>query len=75
LQSKFEIPSDRREILMAKLTRVMGDKWRNWKCSLKQKYYDETKSIAQIVSKPPERVEIQQWAEIVFFWFSEAGQV
>lgn len=60
---------------MSKLIRKMGDLWRSWKCSLKQKYFDETKSIAQVIAKPPQRVEIQQWADIVFFWYSEVGQV
>ncbi|KAF7839320.1 uncharacterized protein G2W53_007802 [Senna tora] len=65
--SKFEIPCERREILMDKLTRSMGEKWRNWKFSLKEKHYDETKSIVQVIAKPPQRVEIQQWTQLVFF--------
>ncbi|KAF7823821.1 uncharacterized protein G2W53_021965 [Senna tora] len=72
--SKFEIPNDRREILKKKLIRSMGDKWRNWKCSLREKYYSETKSIAQVIGLPPERVEIPQWSEIVLFWYSKDGQ-
>ncbi|KAF7826607.1 hypothetical protein G2W53_017771 [Senna tora] len=72
--SKFEIPCERREILMDKITRSMGEKWRNWKCSLKEKHYDATKSIVQVIAKPPQRVEIQQWVQLVFFWYSEDGQ-
>ncbi|KAF7812219.1 uncharacterized protein G2W53_033195 [Senna tora] len=72
--SKFEIPNDRREILKKKLIRSMGDNWRNWKCSLRGKYYSETKSIAQVIGLPPERVEIQQWLEILLFWYSKDGQ-
>ncbi|KAF7835600.1 uncharacterized protein G2W53_010459 [Senna tora] len=52
---------------MEKLTRSMGENWRNWKCSLKEKHYDETKSIVQVIAKPSQRVEIQEWTQLVFF--------
>lgn len=53
----------------------MGEKWRNWKCSLKAKYYDETKTAAQIVATAPLTVNREHYADLVAYWFSKEGQV
>ncbi|CAL5349893.1 unnamed protein product [Camellia sinensis] len=52
----------------------MGEKWRNWKCSLKAKYYDETKTAAQIVATAPLTVNREHYADHVAYWFSKEGQ-
>ncbi|XP_028071336.1 uncharacterized protein LOC114273728 isoform X2 [Camellia sinensis] len=52
----------------------MGEKWRNWRCSLKAKYYDETKTEAQIVATVPLTVNHEHYADLVAYWFSKEGQ-
>ncbi|CAL5327670.1 unnamed protein product [Camellia sinensis] len=75
IESKFAIPQDeRRDMIRHRTLKSMGEKWRNWKCSLKAKYYDETKTAAQIVAIAPLTVNREHYADLVAYWFSKEGQ-
>ncbi|THG19364.1 hypothetical protein TEA_004041 [Camellia sinensis var. sinensis] len=75
IESKFAIPQDeRRDMIRHRILKSMGEKWRNWKCSLKAKYYDETKTAAQIVATAPLTVNLEHYADLVAYWFSKEGQ-
>ncbi|XP_028101154.1 uncharacterized protein LOC114300488 [Camellia sinensis] len=75
IESKFAIPQDeRRDMIRHRTLKSMGEKWRNWKCSLKEKYYDETKTAAQIVATVPLTVNREHYADLVAYWFSKEGQ-
>ncbi|GMP88321.1 hypothetical protein CsSME_00040355 [Camellia sinensis var. sinensis] len=75
IESKFAIPQDeRRDMIRHRTLKSMGEKWRNWKCSLKAKYYDETKTAAQIVATAPLTVNREHYADLVAYWFSKEGQ-
>ncbi|CAL5328442.1 unnamed protein product [Camellia sinensis] len=75
IESKFAIPQDeRRDMIRHRTLKSMGEKRRNWKCSLKAKYYDETKTAAQIVATAPLTVNREHYADLVAYWFSKEGQ-
>ncbi|CAL5321699.1 unnamed protein product [Camellia sinensis] len=65
---------ERRDMIRHRTLKSMGEKWRNWKCSLKAKYYDETKTAAQIVATAPLTVNREHYADLVAYWFSKEGQ-
>ncbi|CAL5374259.1 unnamed protein product [Camellia sinensis] len=66
---------ERRDMIRHRTLKSMGEKWRNWKCSLKAKYYDETKTAAQIVATVPLTVNREHYADLVAYWFSKEGQL
>ena len=77
IQSKFHISKNEEERKIIKLLTLkgLGEKWRNWKCTLKAKRYDESKTVARIVAKAPSIVNHQDFATVVNFWFSRDGLV
>ena len=77
IQSKFHISKneEERKIIKRLTLKGLGEKWRNWKCTLKAKRYDESKTVAGIVAKAPSIVNHQDFATVVNFWFSRDGLV
>lgn len=54
----------------------MNIKWKQWKCDLKAKAFDPSKTEEKIASVVPDcRVDPDQYRELVHHWFSEEAQV
>ncbi|KAB1228326.1 hypothetical protein CJ030_MR6G010350 [Morella rubra] len=52
----------------------LGEKWRNYKCSLKHKFFNEAFTPQHVKSKAPTNVNLEQFYNLVDFWYSDAGQ-
>ncbi|KAE9444850.1 hypothetical protein C3L33_23252, partial [Rhododendron williamsianum] len=72
--SKFFIPDDERDLIKHNTLKSLGEKLRAWRCSLKAKYYDESKTAAQVVATAPATVNQEQYADLVSYWYSTDGQ-
>ena len=77
IQSKFHISKNEEErTIIKRLTlKGLGEKLRNWKCALKAKHYDESKTMAMIVAEAPRTLQHQDFSALVNFWFSKKGLV
>lgn len=54
----------------------MSTKWRCWKYELKQRSYDPTMTVDEIVASQTDgRVETGQFKKLVESWFTEDKQV
>ncbi|KAG5563804.1 hypothetical protein RHGRI_000114 [Rhododendron griersonianum] len=73
--SKFFIPDNERDLIKHNTLKSLGEKLRAWRCSLKAKYYDESKTAAQVVATAPATVNQKQYADLVSYWYSTDGQV
>lgn len=71
MQLKFDIPEIGEEFIIKSL----ANKWRGWKCTLKKMYFDPAKSVEEHLSKVPERVDEEQWKQLIIYWSSEEGKV
>ncbi|KAI8541006.1 hypothetical protein RHMOL_Rhmol08G0029300 [Rhododendron molle] len=74
IESKFFIPDDERDQIKNNTLKSLGEKLRAWRCSLKAKYYDESKTAAQVVATAPPTVNPEQYADLVSYWYSTDGQ-
>ncbi|KAI8571526.1 hypothetical protein RHMOL_Rhmol01G0126600 [Rhododendron molle] len=74
--SKFAIPENdsAKEAIKKKTLKLLGTRLRDWRCTLKSKYFDETKTVAQIVATAPPTVNREHFADLVRYWFSEEGK-
>ncbi|KAB1204727.1 hypothetical protein CJ030_MR8G012799 [Morella rubra] len=52
----------------------LGEKWRNYKCSLKQKFFDEAFTPQYVKNNAPTDVNLEQFCKLVDFWYSDAGR-
>ncbi|KAG5544088.1 hypothetical protein RHGRI_016736 [Rhododendron griersonianum] len=75
IESKFFIPDNERDLIKHNTLKSLGEKLRAWRCSLKAKYYDESKTAAQVVATAPATVNQEQYADLVSYWYSTDGQV
>ncbi|KAB1210354.1 hypothetical protein CJ030_MR6G024139 [Morella rubra] len=50
------------------------EKWRNYKCSLKQKFFDEAFTPQYVKNNAPTDVNLEQFCKLVDFWYSDAGR-
>lgn len=65
-----------RDAVKKRFLKDLGEKWKNWKCDLKDKYFDEACTPDVIVSRcPVDMVNREQWVDLVRFWFSDEGMV
>ncbi|KAG5521799.1 hypothetical protein RHGRI_034130 [Rhododendron griersonianum] len=65
---KFDFsPGHRRWILKS-----LSKKWRNWKATVKRDHYDSDLPIEEQIHSPPDRVQADQWKEIVKYWHEDA---
>nr|DAD37101.1 TPA_asm: hypothetical protein HUJ06_007742 [Nelumbo nucifera] len=55
----------------------LGKKWRDWKSTLKKKYYDPDSHSADAlpIEQLGNQVDAHQWKILVQFWRSEKGTV
>jgi hypothetical protein len=54
----------------------MNMKWKQWKCSIKEKTFDASKTEEEVASaKLDSRVDRSQYRELVHHWFSVEAQV
>ncbi|KAF7112612.1 hypothetical protein RHSIM_RhsimUnG0210900 [Rhododendron simsii] len=74
--SKFAIPENNsaREAIKKKTLKLLWTRLRDWRCTLKGKYFDEAKTAAQIVATAPPIVNHEHFADLVRYWFSEEGK-
>ncbi|KAL2942329.1 L-lactate dehydrogenase B chain [Bienertia sinuspersici] len=57
------------------ILKSLGHKWRDYKCLLKGKGYDDDTDINTLYDNyPDDDVEYDQWVSLVNFWRSEEGQ-
>ncbi|KAL2903462.1 Tumor necrosis factor, partial [Bienertia sinuspersici] len=57
------------------ILKSIGHKWRDYKCLLKGKGYDDDTGINTLYDNcPDDDVEYDQWVSLVNFWRSEEGQ-
>ncbi|KAG5560428.1 hypothetical protein RHGRI_003668 [Rhododendron griersonianum] len=75
IESKFFIPDNERDLIKHNTLKSLGEKLRAWRCSLKEKYYDESKTAAQVVATAPAIVNQEQYGDLVSYWYSTDGQV
>lgn len=71
VQSKFDGIKDYKEWIMKSL----GKKWKDYKCTLKRKFYEIYKTDEERIANCPETVIPEQWEKLVYFWSSPEGQV
>ncbi|OAY76594.1 hypothetical protein ACMD2_25232, partial [Ananas comosus] len=51
-----------------------GRKWRDYKCSLKARYFDDLASLDEMYKKVPEDIVRDQWISLVNFWKTETAK-
>ncbi|KAL2896395.1 hypothetical protein RDABS01_038179, partial [Bienertia sinuspersici] len=56
------------------ILKSIGLKWKDYKCYLKGRYYDDDTDINIVQDKCPSDVENDQWISLVNFWRSEEGK-
>ncbi|KAM1022768.1 hypothetical protein ACFX2I_043654 [Malus domestica] len=47
---------------------VIGNRWRDWKCQVKQRWYDSYLTDEQRLSFTPPQVTTDQWKRLVKYW-------
>jgi hypothetical protein len=76
LQKRFTIPEPPLgDIVKSWFLKDLGEKWRNYKCSLKQKFFDEAFTPQYVKNNAPTDVNLEQFCKLVDFWYSDAGRV
>nr|XP_028949345.1 TMV resistance protein N-like [Malus domestica] len=50
------------------LSSVIGNRWRDWKCRVKQRWYDAYLTDEQRLSFTPPQVTTDQWKTLVKYW-------
>ncbi|KAM1365372.1 hypothetical protein ACFX13_044379 [Malus domestica] len=48
--------------------KVIGNRWRDWKCRVKQRWYDSYLTDEQRLSFTPPQVTTDQWKRLVKYW-------
>ncbi|KAB1225751.1 hypothetical protein CJ030_MR1G019930 [Morella rubra] len=75
LQKRFTIPEPPLgDIVKSWFLKDLGEKWRNYKCSLKQKFFDEAFTPQYVKNNAPTDVNLEQFCKLVDFWYSDAGR-
>ncbi|KAF7146741.1 hypothetical protein RHSIM_Rhsim04G0054800 [Rhododendron simsii] len=76
IRSKFLIPENSlvSEAIKRYTLKLLGTRLRDWRCTLKNKYFDEAKTAAQIVATAPPTVNREHFADLVSYWFSDEGK-
>ncbi|KAB1228239.1 hypothetical protein CJ030_MR7G005009 [Morella rubra] len=74
-KKRFTIPEPPLgDIVKSWFLKDLGEKWRNYKCSLKQKYFDEAFTPQYVKNNAPTDVNLEQFCKLVDFWYSDAGR-
>ncbi|KMT09389.1 hypothetical protein BVRB_6g128710 isoform A [Beta vulgaris subsp. vulgaris] len=56
------------------ILKSVGFKWKDYKCYLKGKYYNDDEDITILHNRCPTDVDNNQWISLVNFWRSDEGQ-
>ncbi|KAB1213541.1 Myosin-5 [Morella rubra] len=73
-EKRFTIPEPPLgDIVKSWFLKDLGEKWRNYKCSLK-KYFDEAFTPQYVKSNAPTDVNLEQFCKLVDFWYSDVGR-
>ncbi|KAB1206029.1 hypothetical protein CJ030_MR7G009258 [Morella rubra] len=62
------------DIVKSWFIKDLGEKWRNYKCSLKQEIFDEAFTPQYVKNNAPTDVNLEQFCKLVDFWYSDAGR-
>ncbi|KAB1216539.1 hypothetical protein CJ030_MR4G023048 [Morella rubra] len=74
-KKRFTIPEPPLgDIVKSWFLKDLGEKWRNYKCSLKLKYFDEAFTPQYVKNNAPTDVNLEQFCKLVDFWYSDAGR-
>ncbi|KAE9455717.1 hypothetical protein C3L33_12382, partial [Rhododendron williamsianum] len=57
------------------ILRSLLKKWRNWKATVKRDNFDSDLPIEEQIHSPPDRVQADQWKELVKYWHEDAKKV
>ncbi|KAB1216461.1 hypothetical protein CJ030_MR4G002246 [Morella rubra] len=75
MTKRFTIPEPPLgDIVKSWFLKDLREKWRNYKCSLKQKYFDEAFTPQYVKNNAPTDVNLEQFCKLVDFWYSDAGR-
>ncbi|KAB1203794.1 hypothetical protein CJ030_MR8G016822 [Morella rubra] len=75
MTKRFTIPEPPLgDIVKSWFLKDLGEKWRNYKCSLKQKFFDEAFTPQYVKNNAPTDVNLEQFCKLVDFWYSDAGR-
>ncbi|XP_058775086.1 uncharacterized protein LOC131649340 [Vicia villosa] len=75
IETIFEFVPPMNDIAKQMLKLEMNIKWKQWKCDLKSKAFDPSKTEEEVASFIPDcRVDPDQYRELVHHWFSEEAQ-
>ncbi|KAB1199650.1 hypothetical protein CJ030_MR0G018441 [Morella rubra] len=76
MTKRFTIPEPPLgDIVKSWFLKDLGEKWRNYKCSLKQKFFDEAFTPQYVKNNAPTDVNLEQFCKLVDFWYSDAGRI
>lgn len=65
---KFDISLGHKKLIFKSISK----KWRNWKATVKRTNFDPDLSIEEQIHSPPDRVQADQWKELVKYWHGDA---
>ncbi|KAG5514584.1 hypothetical protein RHGRI_035854 [Rhododendron griersonianum] len=54
------------------ILRSLSKKWRNWKATVKRDNFDSDLPIEEQIHSPPDRVQADQWKELIKYWHGDA---
>ncbi|KAG5524801.1 hypothetical protein RHGRI_031458 [Rhododendron griersonianum] len=54
------------------ILRSLSKKWRNWKATMKRDNFDSDLPIEEQIHSPPDRVQADQWKELIKYWHGDA---
>ncbi|KAB1219736.1 hypothetical protein CJ030_MR3G005745 [Morella rubra] len=75
IPKRFTIPEPPLgDIFKSWFIKDLGEKWRNYKCSLKQKFFDEAFTPQYVKNNAPTDINLEQFCKLVDFWYSDAGR-
>ncbi|KAI8559463.1 hypothetical protein RHMOL_Rhmol04G0175900 [Rhododendron molle] len=57
------------------ILRSLSKKWRNWKATVKRDNFDSDLPIEEQIHSPPDRVQADQWKELIKYWHGDAKKV
>ncbi|KAB1227375.1 hypothetical protein CJ030_MR1G006295 [Morella rubra] len=62
------------DVVKRRFFKDLGEKWRNHKCALKERHFDEARTPQEVKSRAPSNVNLDQFYNLVDFWFSATGR-
>nr|XP_027186858.1 uncharacterized protein LOC105851333 [Cicer arietinum] len=76
IERKFEFVPPINDSTREMIKFELNEKWRQWKSDLKSKAYDPSKTEDEVATAiPDDRVDPNQYRDLVHRWFSNEGQI